>query len=120
MNLIKRLLFYTIMLLLNCGSTILLVESNIFKRYLIEEIIIVHVFINIIFFKYFLRFSTKYNIIISSLISTITLFIALLISELEIISYKIDAFGVYTAIVTKGIFTVLFMEVVYQIKNRRS
>lgn len=118
MSLLKRVILYTILLLINCVSTILLIDLEIEMINIFVQIIIIHIIINVIFIKYYIRLSIILNIIISSIVSTLTLPIALLISELEIISYSIDFYGIYTAIVSKGILTVFFLEVVYQIKNR--
>lgn len=63
-----------------------------------------------------MKLSIVYNFLISVLVGISTLYIAFFIADLGILDYSIDFYGIYTAIVSKGIFTILFIETVYRIK----
>jgi hypothetical protein len=74
--------------------------------------------INIIFSFLVLKWTPLLNIICSIIIAILALFLALRFGDLHLFP-KHDAYGIKTALMANVIFSILFWEIVYQIKSIR-
>ena len=75
--------------------------------------------LNILFAFYFLKWNKSLNIIISFLISFVALSAVHLVSKLHL-EPDWDAYGIYTAIITNALTSILLWEVTFQIKPKRT
>ena len=74
--------------------------------------------INIIFSLFVLKWTPLLGIVCSVVIAALALFLALKFGDLHLFS-QYDAYGVKTALMANAVFSVLFWEIAYQIKNRK-
>ena len=73
--------------------------------------------LNILFAFYFLKWNKTLNIIISFLLSFVALSAVYLVSKLHL-EPDWDAYGIYTAIITNALTSILLWEVTFQIKRK--
>jgi hypothetical protein len=73
--------------------------------------------INILFSFFILKWTPLLNIICSIVIAALSLFLALKFGDLHLFS-KYDPYGIKTALMVNAIFSIIFWEIVYQIKTK--
>ena len=73
--------------------------------------------LNVLFAFYFLKWNKTLNIILSFLISFVALSVVHLVSKFHL-EPDWDAYGIYTAIITNALTSILFWEVTFQIKKK--
>lgn len=74
--------------------------------------------INLIFSFRVLKWTPLLNIICSAVIASLALFLALKFGDLRLFS-KYDPHGIKTALMVYAFLSILFWEIVYQIKSRK-
>ncbi|KIC03016.1 hypothetical protein OA88_05870 [Flavobacterium sp. JRM] len=74
--------------------------------------------INLIFSFRVLKWTPLLNIICSAVIASLALYLALKFGDLRLFS-KYDPYGIKTALMVYAFLSILFWEIVYQIKSRR-
>lgn len=74
--------------------------------------------INILFSLFVLNWAPLLSIISSIIIAALALFLALKFGDLHLFS-KYDPYGVKTALMANPVFSIIFWEIVYQIKSRK-
>jgi hypothetical protein len=74
--------------------------------------------INLIFSFRLLKWTPLLNIVCSAVIASLALYLALKFGDLHLFS-KYDPQGIKTALMTYAFLSILFWEIVYQIKSRR-
>ncbi|RKR08793.1 hypothetical protein C8C83_0382 [Flavobacterium sp. 90] len=74
--------------------------------------------INIIFSLFVLKWNSLLSIICSIVITALALFLALRIGDLHLFP-KYDEYGIKTALMANAVFSIIFWEIVYQVKARK-
>ncbi|KFF16060.1 hypothetical protein [Flavobacterium hydatis] len=74
--------------------------------------------INLIFSFRVLKWTPLLNIVCSVVIASLALFLSLKFGDLHLFS-KYDPYGIKTALMTYTFLSILFWEIVYQIKSRK-
>jgi hypothetical protein len=74
--------------------------------------------INLIFSFFILKWTPLLSIISSIVIAALALFLALRFGDLHLFS-KYDAYGIKTALMANAGLSILFWEIVYQVKSRK-
>lgn len=114
-----RILLYSILFFTYSISTsLLLVLGEKLKDHKFITLGCGFLLINIIFSLFVLKWTPLLSIISSIVIAALALFLALKFGDLHLFS-KYDAYGVKTALMAYPVFSIIFWEIVYQVKSRR-
>ena len=116
-----RIIIYIIFFIIYCALAFPIASvQDIFKIGSTELILFLGFgILNILFAFYFLKWNKSLNIIISFLISFVALSAVHLVSKLHL-EPDWDAYGIYTAIITNALTSILLWEVTFQIKPKRT
>ena len=114
-----RIIIYIIFFIIYCALAFPIASvQDIFKIGSTELILFLGFgILNILFAFYFLKWNKTLNIIISFLISFVALSAVHLVSKLHL-EPDWDAYGIYTAIITNALTSILLWEVTFQIKRK--
>ncbi|KQO32678.1 hypothetical protein ASF10_21205 [Flavobacterium sp. Leaf82] len=114
-----RILFYSILFFLYLSTTsLLLTLGEMLKA---DPYIVLgcgFAILNLIYAFFALKWTTLLNIICSIVIAALSLFLAVKFTNLHFfINY--DPYQVKTAIFANAVFSIIFWEIIYQVKNRK-
>jgi O-antigen/teichoic acid export membrane protein len=114
-----RILLYSILFFTYSISTsLLLVLGEKLKDHKFITLGCGFLLLNIIFSLFVLKWTPLLSIICSIVIAALALFLALKFGDLHLFS-KYDTYGVKTALMAYPVFSIIFWEIVYQVKSRR-
>ena len=115
-----RILIYSILFFTYSFSTSLfLTLGEKLKDYRFITLGCGFLLINLIYSFLILKWTPLLNIVCSVIIAPLALFLALKFGDLHLFS-QYDAYGVKTALMANALFSVIFWEIVYQIKTKNS
>ena len=114
-----RVIIYIIFFIIYCALAFPIASiEDIFKIGSTELILFLGFgILNILFAFSFLKWNKTLNIIISFLISFVALIVVHLVSKFHL-EPDSDAYGIYTAIITNALTSILLWEVTFQIKRK--
>ncbi|WP_294956756.1 hypothetical protein [uncultured Flavobacterium sp.] len=119
MKLKARILIYLIMLIVYFFAASFLFElSDRLNSNFFITVSFGYTFLNIIYACFVLKWSLLLNIICSFLIAFLSVFLA--IKAGEMLLFRTFTENVQTAIFANAIFSIIFWEIVYQVKIRKS
>lgn len=120
MKLQIRILIYSILFFLYLSTTSLLLSlGEVLKTDPYITLGFGFAVLNIIYAFFALKWTPLLNIICSIAIAALALFLAVQFANLHLLA-KYDPYLVKTAIFTNAILSILFWEIVYQVKIRKS
>ncbi|MCP2027328.1 hypothetical protein L1276_002485 [Flavobacterium sp. HSC-32F16] len=121
MKLYIRVLIYCVMVIIYFFSTVALIKLDQILK--LKELFITLGFgftlINIAYSFLILKWKPELNIIFSIVIASLCLFLALKFANLNLFS-SYDAYNIMTAILSNAVFSIIFWEILYQVKTRKS
>ncbi len=114
-----RIIIYMIFFIIYCALAFPIASiQDIFKIGSTELILFLGFgILNILFAFYFLKWNKTLNIIISFIISFVALSTVHLVTKFHL-EPNWDAYGIYTAIITNALTSILLWEVAFQIKKK--
>lgn len=114
-----RILLYSILFFLYLSSTSLLLSlGEILKTDPFITLGVGFGFLNLIYAFFALKWTTLLNIICSIIIASLALFLAIQFTNLHLFT-NYDPYQVKTAIFANAVLSIIFWEIVYQIKIRK-
>ena len=120
MELKKRVIIYLILSIIYffCTSLFLQIKSLLKIENLILTLTFGFSLINITFSFILLKQNIYLNIIIGIILAYLCLFLSMKFGELHIFS-NYDAYDILTSIISNIIFSIIFWEILYQIKTKK-
>jgi hypothetical protein len=114
-----RILIYSLLFFTYSFSTSLLLElGEKLKDHRFITLGCGFLLINLIFSFFVLKWSPLLNIVSSILIAALALYLALRVGDLHLFR-KYDAYGIKTALMANALFSILFWEIVYQVRRKK-